>query len=129
MRSMPGVGAVTSATLIAALPELGHLDRRRLASLVGLAPFNRDSGLMRGKRTTWGGRAEVRAALYMAALVAKSHNPIIREFYDRLIDAGKPPKLALTACMRKMLTMLNGAVSLMRTNLQMARHRGVQAAN
>ena len=78
MRSVPGVGAVTSSTLIAALPELGQLDRRRLASLVGIAPFNRDSGLMRGKRTTWGGRAEVRSALYMAALVASSHNPVIR---------------------------------------------------
>ena len=110
MRSVPGVGAVTSATLIAALPELGHLDRRRLASLVGVAPFNRDSGLMRGKRTTWGGRAEVRAALYMAALVASSHNPVIAAYYDRLIENGKPPKLALTACMRKLLTMLNAIV-------------------
>ena len=107
LRSVPGVGEQLSLTLLAHLPELGTLDRRQIAALVGVAPFNRDSGTLRGKRTVWGGRARVRAALYMGALVGSRHNPAIRDFYQRLLAAGKPKKLALTACMRKMLTILN----------------------
>jgi transposase len=107
LRSVPGVGPVLSITLLAELPELGHLNRKQIAALVGVAPFNRDSGRMRGKRAIWGGRATVRTVLYMAALSAKRFNPAIRTFYSRLIDAGKPPKVALTACMRKLLTILN----------------------
>ena len=107
---MPGVGDATARTLIADLPELGSLDRRKIAALVGVAPFNRDSGLMRGRRTVWGGRAHVRAALYMAALVASRHNPILKRFYDRLVELGKPKKVALTAVMRKLLTILNAIV-------------------
>ena len=96
-----------SITLLADLPELGTLSRKQIAALVGVAPFNRDSGPHRGKRTVWGGRARVRAALYMGALVARRWNPVIQEFYQRLLAAGKPKKLALTACMRKLLTILN----------------------
>ena len=107
LRSVPGVGKITSITLLAELPELGALNRRRIAALVGVAPFNRDSGTLRGKRTVWGGRAAVRAALYMAALSATRHNPIIKAFYRRLLAAGKPKKVALTACMRKLLITLN----------------------
>ena len=94
-------------TLLAYLPELGTLDRRQVAALVGVAPFNRDSGTLRGKRTVWGGRARIRAVLYMGALVASRHNSVIRDFYRRLLAAGKPKKLALTACMRKLLVILN----------------------
>ena len=94
-------------TLLAALPELGHLDRKRIAALVGVAPLNRDSGTLRGRRTVWRGRGDVRRVLYMAALVAKQHNPLLRAFYLRLRAAGKPAKVALVACMRKLLTMLN----------------------
>ena len=107
LRSVPGVGEQLSLTLLAYLPELGTLDRRQIAVLVGVAPFNRDSGTLRGKRTVWGGRARVRAALYMGALVASRFNPVIRDFYQRLLAAGKPKKLALTACMRKLLIILN----------------------
>jgi transposase len=107
LRSVPGVGRVMAATLLAELPELGRLNRKQIAALVGVAPLNRDSGTYRGKRAIWGGRASVRAALYMAALVASRHNPTIRTFYERLCAAGKAKKLALTACMRKLLTMLN----------------------
>jgi transposase len=107
LRSVPGVGQQLSLTLLAYLPELGTLDRRQIAALVGVAPFNRDSGSLRGKRTVWGGRARIRGALYMGALVASRHNPLIRVFYQRLLAAGKPKKLALTACMRKLLTILN----------------------
>src|SRR5262249_6566596 len=107
LRSVPGVGRVMTATLLAELPELGKLNRKQIAALVGVAPLNRDSGTYRGKRMIWGGRASVRAALYMAALVASRHNPAIRTFYERLCAAGKAKKLALTACMRKLLTMLN----------------------
>ena len=107
LRSVPGVGEQLSLTLLAYLPELGTLDRRQIAALVGVAPFNRDSGTLRGKRTVWGGRARVRAALYMGALVASRFNPVIRDFYQRLLAAGKPKKLALTACMRKLLVILN----------------------
>ena len=107
LRGVPGVGPVLSLTLLAELPELGTLNRRQIAALVGVAPLNRDSGTLRGKRTVWGGRAPVRAALYMGTLVATRYNPVIRAFYQRLLAAGKPKKLALTACMRKLLTILN----------------------
>jgi transposase len=107
LRSVPGIGPVVSVTLLADLPELGALDRKQVAALVGLAPLNRDSGTMRGKRTIWGGRATVRAALYMAALVGSRRNPILRALYLRLLAAGKTKKVALTACMRKLLTILN----------------------
>ena len=107
LRSVPGVGPVVSATLLADLPELGTLGRKQIAALVGLAPLNRDSGTMRGKRTIWGGRASVRAALYMGALVGSRCNPVLRALYARLLAAGKTRKLALTACMHKLLTILN----------------------
>ena len=107
LRSTPGVGPVLSMTLLSDLPELGALNRGEIAALVGVAPFNRDSGTLRGKRTVWGGRSQVRAALYMAALVATRYNPVLRDFYQRLCAAGKPKKVALTACMRKLLTILN----------------------
>jgi transposase len=106
------VGKVTLFTLLARLPELGNLNRREIASLVGVAPFNRDSGQRRGRRTIWGGRADVRSVLYMAAVSAIRCNPVIKPFYERLILAGKPKKLALTACMRKLLTILNTMLKL-----------------
>jgi transposase len=107
LQTTPGVGRVLSSTLLAQVPELGTLDRKAIAALVGVAPFNRDSGLFRGRRLVWGGRAPVRAVLYMSTLVAVRHNPVLKVFYARLRAAGKAPKLALTACMRKLLTMLN----------------------
>ena len=107
LRTVPGVGRQVSLALLAYLPELGTLDRRQVAALVGVAPFNRDSGILRGKRTVWGGRARIRAALYMGTLVASRRNPVIRDFYQRLLASGKPKKLALTACMRKLLVILN----------------------
>lgn len=107
LRSVPGVGPVLAMTLLAELPEMGSLSRKQIAALVGVAPFNRDSGTLRGKRAIWGGRAPVRAALYMAALVATRYNPVIHAFYQRLLAAGKPKKLALVACMHKLLTILN----------------------
>ncbi len=107
LRSVPGVGPVLARTLIAELPELGGLPHKRLSALVGVAPFNRDSGTLRGKREVWGGRAPVRAALYMGTLVATRYNPAIRKFYERLLAAGKPKKVALVACMRKLLSILN----------------------
>jgi transposase len=110
LQSVPGVGRVVSRTLLAELPELGQLSRREIAALVGVAPLNRDSGQRRGSRLVWGGRAPVRAVLYMSALVASRANPVIRSFYERLRAAGKPPKVALTACMRKLLTILNAMV-------------------
>lgn len=110
LRSVPGVGPVLSATLLADLPELGTLDRRQIAALVGVAPFNCDSGNLRGKRAVWGGRAKVRAVLYMATLVATRYNHVIRAFYQRLCAAGKDKKVALTACMRKLLTILNAMI-------------------
>lgn len=110
LRSVPGIGDVVSRTLIADLPELGSLDRKQIAALVGVAPLNRDSGKMRGRRTIWGGRAKVRSALYMAALVACRHNPVLAVFYQRLISAGKAKKLAITAVMRKLLTILNAII-------------------
>lgn len=107
LRSAPGVGRVLAVTLLADLPELGQLNRRQIAALVGVAPLNDDSGTRRGKRTTWGGRATVRSTLYMATIVATRHNPLICAFYQRLLAAGKPKKVALVACMRKLLTILN----------------------
>ena len=108
LRTVPGVGEQISLTLLANLPELGTLNRREIAALVGVAPYNRDSGTLRGKRAVWGGRSRVRAALYMGALVASRHNPAIRDFYQRLLAAGKPKKVALVASMRKLLVILNG---------------------
>jgi len=110
LTSVPGVGDKLARTLIADLPELGQLDRKQIAALVGVAPINRDSGTLRGKRTTWAGRSKVRAVLYMGALVAAYHNPILSSFYQRLLQAGKPKKLALTAVMRKLLTILNAMI-------------------
>lgn len=110
LQSAPGVGPVLARTLLAALPELGTLNRKQSAALVGVAPLNRDSGTWRGRRRVWGGRAHVRAALYMSALVATRYNPVIRAFYQRLCAAGKAKKVALTACMRKLLTMLNAMI-------------------
>lgn len=105
--SVKGIGPVTILTLTAALPELGRLDRRQIAKLVGVAPLADDSGKRRGKRRVWGGRAHVRAVLYMAALVAIRHNPVVQVFHSRLIAAGKPKKVAIVACMRKLLTIVN----------------------
>jgi transposase len=107
LRSAPGIGPVMSRTLLADLPELGTLNGKQMAALVGVAPLNRDSGTLRGPRRVWGGRAPVRAALYMATLVATKCNPVIRSFYRRLRAAGKAAKVALVACMRKFLTILN----------------------
>lgn len=107
LSSIKGVGTMTAATLLAEVPELGRLSRREISALVGVAPVNRDSGTMRGRRTIFGGRAGVRTALYMAALVATRFNPVIKAFYTRLVAAGKPKKVALVACMRKLLSILN----------------------
>lgn len=107
LRSVPGVGPVLCATLIASLPELGKLDRKQIAALVGLAPFNHDSGKYKGKRCIRGGRAEVRQPLYMAIMSAVRFNPVIKAFYERLLNAGKLKKVAMVACMRKLLTILN----------------------
>jgi transposase len=111
LRSMKGIGPVTAVTLLAELPELGLLNRKQIAALVGLAPFNCDSGKMLGKRAIWGGRATVRNALYMAALTATRFNPLIRTFYQHLLEQGKVHKVALVACMRKMLTILNAMLA------------------
>ncbi len=110
LRSAPGVGSVLSHTLIAKLPELGTLGRKQIAALVGIAPMARNSGTLRGKRTVWGGRSSVRGVLYLGTLVATRHNPVIRDFYRRLIASGKAPKVALTACMRKFLIILNAMI-------------------
>ncbi len=107
LQSVPGIGPVTSVTLLAALPELGTLDRRQISALAGVCPFNRDSGQSHGRRSIFGGRAPVRAVLYMATVAASRCNPVIKAFYQRLRQAGKPAKVALTACMRKLLTILN----------------------
>lgn len=107
LRSVPGIGPTTARTLLAELPELGRLDRRAIAALVGVAPFNCDSGRHRGQRHIWGGRATVRATLYMAAVTATRYNPILAKFYRRLREAGKPAKVALVATMRKLLTIVN----------------------
>ena len=111
LRSFPGVGPVLSVSLLAGLPELGILNRKKLAALVGVAPLNRDSGGYRGARSVWGGRGQIRSVLYMATISAARNNPVIREFYQRLIGSGKKPKVALTACMRKFLTILNSMVT------------------
>lgn len=108
--SVKGLGRITSLTILAAVPELGSLNRKKIAKLVGVAPLARDSGTLRGKRTCWGGRADARACLYMAALVAARFNDTIRSFYRRLVFAGKPKKVALVACMRKLLTILNARI-------------------
>src|SRR5450756_68581 len=115
LRTVPGIGPVVSRTLLADLPELGRLNRKNISALVGVAPLARDSGTLRGTRVVWGGRAPVRAVLYMGALVATRRNTVIRAFYLRLVAAGKPKKVALVACMRKLLTILN---AMMRTNTQ-----------
>lgn len=107
LKAIPGVGSLTRATLLALLPELGSLGRRQIAALVGVAPFNHDSGTHRGQRVVWGGRAQVRRTLYMAAVAAMRCNPVIRRFYLHLRAQGKPAKVALTACMRKLLTIMN----------------------
>jgi transposase len=110
IRSIPGAGPVLSVTLISELPELGILNRRQIAALVGVAPFNCDSGKRKGYRRVWGGRALIRSILYMAALSAVRYNPAIKAFYKRLVAAGKKPKVSLTACMRKLLTIINSMV-------------------
>jgi transposase len=110
LNSVTGVGKATISTLLAEVPELGKLSGRELSALVGVAPINRDSGTMRGKRAIFGGRPDVRRVLFMAALVASRHNPVIKAFYQRLLAAGKPKKVALVACMRKLLTILNAMV-------------------
>ncbi len=107
LQSVPGVGPVLATTLIAELPELGRLNRKQIAALVGVAPLNCESGILRGRRIVWGGRAQVRTALWMSTLVAIRHNAVIRQFYARLLAARKPKKVALTACMHKLLTILN----------------------
>ena len=110
LQSVPGVGTITASTLVADLPELGQLNRQKIAALVGVAPFNNDSGQRRGKRRIFGGRTSVRAVLYMAALSATKHNPVIKAFYERLLEKGKVKKVAITACMRKLLVILNSMV-------------------
>lgn len=107
MTSVPGMGRVTAIALLAQLPELGGLGTKEISGLVGVCPYSRDSGSMRGRRTIWGGRSTVRAALYMAALVGSRHNPVLKAFYQRLVASGKPKKVALVACMRKLLVILN----------------------
>jgi transposase len=109
LHSVPGVGRQVSLTLLAYLPQLGMLDRKQITALVGVAPINRDSGAMRGKRAVWGGR--VHAALYMGALVASRYSPVTRALYQRLVSADKPKKVSITACMRKLLTIVNAMVT------------------
>jgi len=110
LQSAQGVGTVLSQTLLADVPELGHLTHKKMAALIGVAPFNRESGGYRGNRRIWGGRARVRAVLYMGTLVATRHNPVMKAFYERLLAAGKEKKVALMACMRKLLTILNAMI-------------------
>ncbi|MGH7480724.1 MAG: IS110 family transposase [Longimicrobiales bacterium] len=111
LRSVPGVGPILATTLLAELPELGRLNRKQIAALVGVAPLNCESGRLRGRRVIWGGRARVRAVLYMGTLVAVRHNPVLRAFYERLLAVGKPKKVALTACMHQLLVILNALVA------------------
>ncbi|NOX81075.1 MAG: IS110 family transposase [Deltaproteobacteria bacterium] len=110
VKSVPGVGPILSLALLTSLPELGKLENRKISALVGVAPFNRDSGKFKGTRAVWGGRANVRSVLYMATLVAVRFNPVIKKFHDRLINAGKKPKVAIVASMRKLITILNAMV-------------------
>lgn len=110
LRSVPGVGPVLSSTMLAELPELGQLGRKQVAALVGVAPLNRDSGTLRGRRRIWGGRVRVRCVLFMATLSAARWNPVVRALYERLVASGKPPKVAQVACMRKLLVILNAIV-------------------
>jgi transposase len=110
LRTVPGLGPVTSSTLLGELPELGKLNRQEISALVGVAPFNHDTGTLKGRRCIWGGRSTVRAVLYMAAFSARRCNPVIRAFADRLTKRGKPFKVVLTACMRKLLVILNTLV-------------------
>ena len=110
LMSVPGVGQVVTLTLLAQLPELGQVSGKQLSALVGLAPFNRDSGKARGRRSIWGGRAEVRTKLYMAAVTGIRVNPVLRDVFQRLVAQGKPKKVALVACMRKLLVILNAIV-------------------
>ncbi len=107
LTSVPGIGEVVAVTLISSLPELGTISHKSISYLVGVAPLNRDSGKFRGKRRIWGGRARIRSVLYMAALVAVRFNPVIKAFYERLLNKGKLKKVALTACMHKLLIVLN----------------------
>jgi transposase len=111
LESIPGIGPVTSATLLSCLPELGTIDHKALAALVGVAPLARDSGQMRGKRVIWGGRAAIRTQLYMATLTGVHHNPVLQACYQRLLAAGKPKKVALVACMRKLLRICNAILA------------------
>jgi len=110
IQSVPGAGPILSVNLLANVPELGKLNQKQIAALIGLAPINRDSGAFRGRRSIWGGRSHVRSILYMAAISAMNHNPVIREFYQRLTEKGKPFKVVITACMRKLLTIINTMV-------------------
>jgi transposase len=110
LKSVPGVGAVISSTLLASLPELGTVSDKRISALVGVAPLNRDSGKMRGSRSIWGGRANVRSVLYMGTLAAVRYNPVIKAFYERLLSQGKLKKVALVACMHKLLRILNAMI-------------------
>jgi transposase len=110
LQSVPGIGRITASTLLALLPELGQLNRQEIAALVGVAPVNKDSGRKHGKRRIFGGRATVRSVLYMAALSATKHNPRIKAFYEHLLKQGKEKKVALTACMRKLLVIVNAMV-------------------
>jgi transposase len=123
LRGVPGVGPTVCATLLAELPELGDLNRREIAKLVGVAPLNRDSGTLRGKRKVSGGRAQIRTVLYMAALVAVHHNSVLKAFYQRLLQMGKPRKLALTAAMRKLLVILN---AILKTHTPWSAHAVMQ---
>ena len=128
LKSVPGIGKVVATTLLIELPELGQLNRRKIAALAGVAPLNRDSGTMQGKRTVWGGRAKLRAVLYMAALVATKYNPVIATFYQRLLEAGKVKKAALVACMRKLLTIINAMMRTMTLwNPELSNHFSAEA--
>ena len=110
LQSVPGVGRVLSLSILSQLPELGQLNRRQIAALVGVAPFNCDSGSFRGRRRVWGGRSHLRSVLFMATLASTRYNPVIKTFYERLRASGKPSKVALTACMRKLLVILNAMI-------------------
>ena len=107
LQSVPGVGPVMSLTILADLPEIGTMNRRQIAALVGVAPLNRDSGKYKGRRAIWGGRARIRSVLYMCVISGICHNPKIKAFYNRLISSGKKHKVAITACMRKLMIILN----------------------